>query len=151
MAQYDPFVADHIAPAVFLESQRCVVAYNISPIVPGHALVITKHSCLSVLELSDEEFMDFMKLARQATRLLCEAFGAKDFNWALQVGDSAGQTVPHLHMHLIPRHEGDLHHPGDWYPEVKSFENSVIDSESRPRLSAGEMGRIVSHLRTLSS
>lgn len=150
MNQADPFAAENIEGAVFLEGERCFAAYNISPILPGHSLIITRHPYLSILDLPNDEFVEFMMLARRATRLLCDAFSAHDFDWSLQTGLAAGQTVPHLHMHLIPRHDGDLPHPGDWYPRLKQFENEAIDSEGRQRLSRQEMSQIVSHLRAIA-
>jgi bis(5'-adenosyl)-triphosphatase len=146
----DPFTESRIREEVFLESENCLVVYNVSPILPGHSLVITKKQFKSILELRDEELFEFVRLAQQATRLLCRAFKTEHFNWTLQEGVCAGQTVPHLHLHLIPRHKGDLPHPGDWYPKLKQYENGLIDSEKRPRLSNVELKQIVSHLRGLA-
>ena len=146
----DPFVESQIVKEVFLESENCLVVYNVSPILPGHSLVITKKQFKSVLELNDEELFEFVRLAQKATKLLCGAFNTKHFNWTLQEGVYAGQTVPHLHLHLIPRHKADLPHPGDWYPKLKQYENGHIDSEKRPRLSDIELKQIVSHLRGLA-
>jgi bis(5'-adenosyl)-triphosphatase len=150
MDKRDPFSPNNIRDAVFLESPNCVVAYNLFPILPGHSLVIPKRSYSNIFEMPQDQFIEFMNLAKEATRLLCDAFGARDFNWTLQIGSAAGQTIEHLHMHLIPRSEGDLPHPGDWYPRLRAIELGIIDSPERPRLKPDEMQQIVLHLREIA-
>jgi bis(5'-adenosyl)-triphosphatase len=146
----DPFAAPEIVESAFLESRNCLAIYNIAPILPGHSLVIPKEAYKSILELDDALMLEFFQLARKATKVLLLAFGAEDFDWTIQDGANAGQTVPHLHLHIVPRRKGDLPHPGDWYPKLMQHENAPVDSEERPRLSSADMRRIVSRLRELA-
>ena len=85
--------------------------------------------------------------SRDTTKILLSVFKSSGFDWTIQEGEEAGQSIPHLHLHLIPRRQNDLSQPGDWYPLVKESEAEIIDSEARPRLSANEMKVIVSKIR----
>ena len=76
-----------------------------------------------------------------------EAYGADGFDWTIQGGESAGQTVDHLHLHVIPRKRGDLPSPGDWYPRLRASESEAIDSELRPHLTDTELLDAVLRLR----
>ncbi len=140
-----PFCSENILKAQFAESKHCRAIYNISPILPGHSMVIPKKHFGSVVDLSDEVYRDLMLFMRQVSKKLQDAWQASGINWTLQEGEEAGQTVSHLHFHLIPRYPNDLPEPGDWYPKLR--EQQIIDSDKRPRLSDMEMEEVVSWLR----
>jgi bis(5'-adenosyl)-triphosphatase len=99
------------------------------------------------MDLSDDELAEFMLFGRRVARLLARAFQTPAFNWTIQEREAAGQTVAHLHMHVIPRVARDLPRPGEWYPLLRQAEAEPIDSVSRHRLSRGEMGEMVARLR----
>ena len=105
----------------------------------------------SVLELSEADLGAFVLFARRVTRLLMRAFAADDFDWTIQDGPSAGQTVPHVHLHVIPRHAGDRPNPGDWYPALMASESAQIDDRTRPRLTPVEHAQVTAHLRLLAA
>jgi bis(5'-adenosyl)-triphosphatase len=124
--------------------------YNIAPILPGHTLVIPTRHAESLLDLSADELGRYAFFARRVTDALLAIFEADGFNWTLQDGPSAGQTVGHLHVHVIPRREGDLPQPGDWYPKLQQQigdGSGPVDSERRPRLSDSELRRLASAIR----
>jgi diadenosine tetraphosphate (Ap4A) HIT family hydrolase len=85
--------------------------------------------------------------SRKITKLLLKAFHADAFDWSLQENETAGQTIPHLHMHIVLRFQGDFQDPGDWYPKIRNNCNDVLDSDKRKRLSRNEMKKIVGRLR----
>jgi bis(5'-adenosyl)-triphosphatase len=148
-----PFCDSSIHQATFAESENFRAIYNIAPILPGHSLVIPKWHLKSLLDLSESEFCEMMVFGRNVVRVLLTAFSVQAFNWTIQEGEEAGQTIPHLHFHLIPRKPEDLPRPGDWYPLLRDSLNSqseVMDSDSRPRLTQDEMRSIVTHLRSIA-
>ena len=142
-----PFCSSNINHARFHESENFLAIYNIAPILPGHSLIIPKWHVESLLELDDEKLYELMMFSRDTTKILLSVFKSSGFDWTIQEGEEAGQSIPHLHLHLIPRRQNDLSQPGDWYPLVKESEAEIIDSEARPRLSANEMKVIVSKIR----
>jgi bis(5'-adenosyl)-triphosphatase len=145
-----PFCKSDVNEISFAESPNFLAIYNSAPILPGHSLIIPKWHVHGLLELIDSELSEMMLFSRNTVRTLLKAFNAKAFNWTIQEGEEAGQTVPHLHLHLIPREPNDLPQPGDWYPLLKKSESEVIDSASRPRLTRDEMREIVEKIRTIT-
>jgi len=81
------------------------------PISPGHTLVIPKRHVGSFFELNPEEAADLMSLLRSAKNVLQVEFKPDGYNIGINDGAAAGQTVPHLHIHLIPRYKGDSADP----------------------------------------
>lgn len=136
--------------AAFMADGRFLALHNIAPVLPGHSLVIPRRHVASLLELDEDELSAMMLFARRTTRLLARVFAGDGFDWTVQDGAAAGQTVPHLHLHVIPRHVGDLPNPGDWYPKLMASEAAAIDSCVRPRLSPAEYAGITERLRTFA-
>lgn len=136
-----------VSKNIFAESETEMAIYNIAPIVPGHVMILPKDQLKSLNDLSEEQLSSFFSFARKVTTFIIKEFKATDFDWTIQDGESAGQTIPHLHLHIIPRTEGDFPNPGDWYPVLKQSLEKNIDSGDREKISGVEIERIVSHLR----
>ena len=77
------------------------------PITPGHTLVVPKRCVPDVDSLTDDERLAILSLASEMRERLRKALGAEGFNMAWNEGEMAGQAVPHLHLHIVPRKEGD--------------------------------------------
>ncbi|HSW68493.1 MAG TPA: HIT family protein [Bacteroidales bacterium] len=134
-----------IKDAAFMESESYLAVYNIAPIVPGHSLVIPRNHQPALMSLSEEEAREFLAFAIKATKLICRAYSTDAFDWALQEGTYAGQTVEHLHLHIIPRKKGDLPHPGDWFLHLEK--TKCIESSKRLKITTSEMAQTVSFLK----
>jgi bis(5'-adenosyl)-triphosphatase len=143
-----PFCEPDIQDATFAESKNFRAIYNIAPILPGHALVIPRRHVESLLALDESGLGEMMTFARQVTQFLLRVFEGEAFDWTVQEGAAAGQSVPHLHLHIIPRQKDDLPRPGHWYRVLRDSLNvDAIDSERRPRLTPDQRREIVEHLR----
>jgi bis(5'-adenosyl)-triphosphatase len=143
-----PFCRPDIENAAFAESENFLAIYNKSPILPGHSLIIPRAHVPAVLELSAPELTEFVHFARQVTVGLLRVFGANSFNWSLQEQPAAGQTVNHLHLHIVPRLDHDLPEPGDWYPILlKTYQTEAIDSSTRPRLTTEQVQQEARRIR----
>ena len=82
---------------------------DIYPWRPGHALVLPRRHARSVTELSEEERSRLFALAtRLAGAMRSSALGCDDVHIVLNDGPAANQSIPHVHVHLIPRWRGDL-------------------------------------------
>ncbi|MBN2521293.1 MAG: HIT family protein [Bacteroidales bacterium] len=144
-----PFCGDIIKNFAFLESRNFMAIYNRAPILPGHSLVIPKKHVISLFELEQSERAELMEFSMITVELLQKAFKAKAFDWTIQEGVAAGQTVNHLHLHIIPRKEKDLANPGDWYPLIAQNESDIyVDSELRPKLSIDELKSVVDMIKS---
>jgi len=81
------------------------------PISPGHTLIIPKRHVSSFFEISQEERDALLDLLDQAKKVIAKELSPDSFNIGINDGPAAGQTVPHLHIHLIPRFKGDQEDP----------------------------------------
>lgn len=81
------------------------------PISPGHTLIIPKRHLASFFELTNRERQALFDLLEQAKADIDKEFSPSGYNIGINDGAAAGQTVPHLHIHLIPRYEGDVADP----------------------------------------
>jgi diadenosine tetraphosphate (Ap4A) HIT family hydrolase len=79
------------------------------PVSLGHTLIVPKRAVESAFDLSEQEILDCWRLVSAEARRLREEFSPTGFNVGINVGATAGQTVNHAHIHLIPRYAGD--HP----------------------------------------
>ena len=81
------------------------------PVSPGHTLVIPKRHLGSWFEITQAEQQALLELLARAKAVLETEFKPDGYNIGINDGPTAGQTVPHLHMHLIPRYKGDQEDP----------------------------------------
>lgn len=77
------------------------------PVTPGHSLIIPKRHVKSFFEENAEERASLLELLDEAKAAAQAEFRPDGFNVGINDGAAAGQTVPHLHIHLIPRFHGD--------------------------------------------
>ena len=99
------------AARVIDENATAMVIRDAYPVSPGHTLLISKRHTGSFFSLSEQERSDLLSLLDHAKRALDEELQPEGYNIGINDGVAAGQTVPHLHVHLIPRFEGDSPDP----------------------------------------
>lgn len=81
------------------------------PVSPGHALIIPRRHVASFFDLSEEERQDLLSLLDRVKCIVDEKYHPDGYNIGVNVGAAAGQSVFHVHMHLIPRYVGDVQNP----------------------------------------
>lgn len=81
------------------------------PVSQGHTLVIPRRHIGSFFDLANDERACLLQLLDSAKSELDTEFHPDGFNVGINDGVAAGQTIPHLHIHLIPRYLGDRHDP----------------------------------------
>ncbi len=81
------------------------------PVSPGHSLIIPFRHVASFFDLSPEEVSACMELLTQEQMTLDEEFNPDGYNVGVNVNAAAGQSIFHVHIHLIPRYAGDSSHP----------------------------------------
>ena len=96
---------------ILLTSAHGVIIRDGFPISPGHTLVIPRRHVDSFFNLTAEERVDLLGLLDQAKAGIEKEFKPDTYNIAINDGPAAGQTVPHLHIHLIPRYTDDVPDP----------------------------------------
>ena len=93
------------------ENATAMVIRDGYPVSPGHTLLIPKRHAGSFFDLAEQERDDLLALLDRAKRVLDAELQPQGYNIGINDGAAAGQTVPHLHVHLIPRFKGDLPDP----------------------------------------
>ncbi|SHJ45117.1 HIT family protein [Hespellia stercorisuis] len=96
-----------IPTATLYEDEEFRVILDANPASKGHALIIPKEHYANLYELDDEVAGKAMILAKKMIKKMTRALGCDGYNVVQNNGETAGQTVFHFHMHLIPRYEGD--------------------------------------------
>jgi diadenosine tetraphosphate (Ap4A) HIT family hydrolase len=81
------------------------------PVSPGHALVVPRRHVPGYFELSEEERADVWQLVSEVKARLDGERSPAGYNVGINVGEAAGQTVWHAHVHVIPRYAGDVKDP----------------------------------------
>jgi len=81
------------------------------PVTPGHTLIVPRRHISSLFEATREEQAAFLDLLAETRGLLLAGRNPDGFNIGINDGVAAGQTVMHLHIHLIPRYAGDTEDP----------------------------------------
>lgn len=113
------------------EDDNFRVILDLGPATKGHALILPKDHYADLYELPDETAADVMKLAKKMAMQMTEKLGCDGFNLVQNNGETAGQTVFHFHLHLIPRYENDGQKIG-WKPgapsqeELEEIKNTIV-------------------------
>ena len=81
------------------------------PVNPGHFEVIPKRHAPTIFDTTNEEKLAIFDLINEAKKLIDKKYKPDGYNIGINNGESAGQTVMHLHVHLIPRFKGDVENP----------------------------------------
>ena len=110
MTQQCPFCT--LPPERIIDSNElAIVIRDGYPVSPGHTLIIPKRHIGSWFEITPKEQSAMLDLLHSAKAKLETEHQPDGYNIGINDGPTAGQTVPHLHMHLIPRYQGDLEDP----------------------------------------
>lgn len=94
-----------------LERELAYSARDTYAVSPGHTLVIPRRHVADFFELTPEEINTCMELIIEERKLLDEEFQPDGYNIGVNVGLAAGQSIFHVHIHIIPRYEGDVENP----------------------------------------
>ena len=94
-----------------LENEVGFVFYDGFPVSKGHCLIVPHRVYSDYFDSTSEEVIGLQKLVLETKKLLDEKFQPDGFNVGINSGETGGQTVPHVHIHLIPRYKGDMENP----------------------------------------
>ena len=98
-------IIDRELPAeIVYEDEHTLAFLDIAPTEIGHTLVVPKKSAVNVFDIDEESWLAVMRTVRMIAPIVRDAVGAKGVHISSNHGEEAGQIVPHLHMHIIPRH-----------------------------------------------
>ena len=93
------------------EQGTFVAKHDSYPVSRGHTLLIPKRHVETFFALNEDELKDFFDLLLEIRQMIEHEFGPDGFNVGVNIGAAAGQTIAHLHIHVIPRYVGDVGNP----------------------------------------
>ena len=96
---------------VVLQGRLWYAKWDRYPVSPGHLLLIPCRHVASLFEATEEETAELPGLLQEAKAMIDGEFHPDGYNLGVNCGEAAGQTVMHLHLHLIPRYRGDMDDP----------------------------------------
>ncbi|OAJ44939.1 hypothetical protein BDEG_28117 [Batrachochytrium dendrobatidis JEL423] len=91
-------------------------------VVPLDVLVISRRLVVRFNDLTSEEVSDMFSSVHQISKVIEKLHKADSLTISMQDGPAAGQSVAHVHIHIIPRHHGDWMNNDDIYPEIQRKE-----------------------------
>lgn len=109
---FEKIIAGDIPSVQVYEDAHVIAILDIAPLAEGHTLVIPKKPAQLLHELPFTDATHVFAVVRKLTKALPESLSCDAVTVLLRDGEAAGQEVPHLHVHLIPRTENDSLGPG---------------------------------------
>lgn len=127
-------LAQSTCPFCTFDLSRIILSYGSAmaimdgfPVSPGHALIIPRRHIASLFDATSDEREALLELLSQVKIDLQKKYKPDGFNIGINEGSAAGQTIMHLHIHLIPRYSGDMPDPRGgirWiFPEKAAYWN----------------------------
>jgi len=96
---------------LLFKTERFAVRFDSFPVSRGHLLIFPLRHVERLSDLTEEEWAELKEVMRRAEGEVRGRFNPDGINWGVNQGEAAGQTIPHLHIHLIPRYKGDVPDP----------------------------------------
>lgn len=142
-----PFLArpesEHLA-----SNELAFAIFDLYPVSEGHVLVIPRRRIATWFDATKDEQHALFALVDEVKRLLDVRFRPDGYNVGFNAGEAAGQTVPHLHVHVIPRYRGDMDDPRGGVRHVIPSKGNYR-REDRPLVSGGVRDPLAAHVLPL--
>jgi len=106
-----PFCHPEQGREIIAESELAFAIYDKFPVNRGHVLIIPKRHYADYFELTVQEQTACILLLNEVKEFISHVFSPNGFNIGINIGSAAGQTVSHVHIHLIPRYNDDVDDP----------------------------------------
>lgn len=106
-----PFCGPNEEIELIVETATAYAIFDKFPVSKGHALIIPKRHCTDYFDLTFKEQSACIFMLNTVKNVISEKFKPDGFNIGVNINETAGQTVPHAHIHLIPRYKGDVKEP----------------------------------------
>ncbi|KAF9654092.1 HIT-like protein [Thelephora ganbajun] len=122
------FSTIEVTKQAFYRSPLSYAIVNLKPIVPGHVLVIPTRPVPRISDLTSSELTSLMESVKTVGTVVEKAYHGDGLTVACQDGPAAGQTIPHVHFHILPRKlQGDIFQPNRdaVYPAIEEAESEL--------------------------
>jgi diadenosine tetraphosphate (Ap4A) HIT family hydrolase len=96
---------------ILFDTEKFFVIADKFPVSKGHALIVPKHHRVDIFRLESDEWADLSAVIQKTKKHFDGKFHPDGYNIGINSGETAGQTILHLHIHIIPRYKGDVDNP----------------------------------------
>lgn len=124
-------------PNVFSETEHFFARFDDFPCTEGHCEIISKRHIVSFFDLSADEVVEFYEMMLKAQGYINKKFKPDAFTIGVNDGEAAGRTQNHLHIHLIPRRNGDVSNPKggirNIFPKKGDYTDKLKDIPGREK------------------
>ena len=124
-------IAGEVPSTRVYEDERTIAFLDIGPVVKGHTLVVPRQHCDPITDTPEAVLCDLIRVVRKIARAQIAGLKADGINVSQANGRVAGQLVPHIHFHVIPRFLTDGHQ-GNWTP--RSYDSPAEMREFADRI-----------------
>ena len=121
-------ISGEFSPMKVYEDEHTLAFMDTAKDVDGHILAVPKKHCRNILDCDEETLSSFMRTVKKVSEHLVNDCGYEGVNLLNASGESAGQSVPHFHIHIIPRKTGDKI---DAWPHFDDAKEKIEDVFSR--------------------
>ncbi len=108
---------------IVLENELAFAIYDRYPVNQGHMLLIPKRHFPEIFSATEEEVLALNRLTGVVRDYLQHKYKPDGFNIGINLGKVAGQTIFHLHIHIIPRYLGDVKNPRGG---IRNFKENIV-------------------------
>ncbi|XP_021352210.1 nitrilase homolog 1-like isoform X1 [Mizuhopecten yessoensis] len=127
---------------VFHRTPTCFCFVNIKPVVLGHVLVSTMRRVERLGELTQTELSDLFSVVQRVAGVVEQHYGASSLTVSVQDGPQAGQTVKHVHVHVMPRKAGDFEQNDEIYTKLQHHDKDMTTGRRSEDDMAEEAGQL---------
>ncbi len=98
-------------PEITIENELAFDQYDSYPVSAGHCLIIPRRHVAEYFQATAEEKASIWALVDEMKIIIDRKYKPDGYNIGVNIGETAGQSVPHIHIHIIPRYRGDVENP----------------------------------------
>ena len=91
-----------------LRTSKFIVAVNLYPFNPGHVMIFPLRHIENPAELTDDEVLELHHIQCKTLSAISGEFRPDGFNMGYNIGNGSGASIPHLHMHIVPRYNNEV-------------------------------------------
>ena len=94
-----------------IENDLAYVLMDTNPVSPGHCLIVPRRHVAEFFDATKEEKLAIFDLVDEMKAIIDKKHAPDAYNIGVNIGKAAGQSVPHIHIHMMPRYFGDIENP----------------------------------------
>jgi len=99
---------DQVEKLEVYESELFIVSLNLYPYTPGHLMVFPKRHIVDIRELTNQEIIQLHTVENLCMNVLDKLYSPDGYNIGYNIGNAAGASIQHLHLHIVPRYPREL-------------------------------------------